>query len=330
MMRTLLFVICSLLVPVALSAQQAHFTKLHWAKADSVAACYPRHAVTDPKTLSDKLTRSLTTDAEKFRAIYTWVCTNIASDYSLFRLNQHQSNKLKDDAAALDAWRRQFSRRVFQVLGRHHRTVCTGYAYLLRELARHAGIRCVIVDGYGRTVQANIRGEGDVNHSWNAVQLDGQWYLCDATWSSGAIDPAQGIFIKNYDDRYFLADPAMFVRNHYPVDTAYMLLKDKPSLQAFLYAPLIYGNIYKYKAMPVSPSTFDVEVVKGETVMFQLEGEAVGSVTVRSGSLSEDVAVAPEGDDRYCFDYTFTARGRHVVHVLIDALYAWTYTVQVR
>lgn len=332
--RILLHVICSLLVPVALVAQQAHIHPAKWAKADSVAACYPGHAVANLKVLSDKLTLPLATDVEKFRAIFTWVCSNIDNDYILFKTNQRQTLKLKNDPVALEAWRREFSKRVYQVLARHNRTVCTGYAYLLRELAHHAGIRCVMVHGYGRTAQANVRGEGDVNHSWNAVQLDGQWYLCDATWSSGAIDPTQGMFIKNYKDNYFLADPALFVRNHYPADTAYILLRDKPSLPTFLHAPIIYSNIYTYGAVPVIPSGFDVEAVKGEVVMFQFNSAAMGRVTVRNGNLSEDVVVAavdaPDGDGRYCFDYTFTTRGRQVVHVLIDEQYAWTYTAQVR
>lgn len=336
-MRILLHVICCLFVPVALLAQQAHIHPGKWAKADSVAACYPGHTVTNLKALSDKLTLPLTTDVEKFRAIYTWVCANIENDYTLFKTNQHQTAKLKDDPAALDAWRRQFSQRVFQVLARHNRTICTGYAYLLRELAHHAGILCVVVHGYGRTTQANIRGAGQANHSWNAVQLDGCWYLCDATWSSGAIDPTQGTFVKNYSDNYFLADPALFVRNHYPLDTAYLNLREKPSLQAFLYAPLIYSTIYKYKTVPIAPSTFDVEAVKGEPVMFEFSKDVergIERVTVRRGSSSEDVIVVPvdstDVNDRYCFDYTFTTRGRQVFHVMIDDEYAWTYTVNVK
>ena len=34
-------------------------------------------------------------------------------------------------------------------------------------------------------MQANVGGTGVANHSWNAVQLNSNWYLCDATWSSG-------------------------------------------------------------------------------------------------------------------------------------------------
>jgi hypothetical protein len=337
LMRILFLVICSLLVPVALVAQQAHVTRVQWARADSVAACYSGHPVTDLKVLSDKLTVPLATDDEKFRAIYTWVCTNIEYDYTLFKTNQHQTFKLKDDPVALEAWRRPFSQRVFRELVRHHRTVCTGYAYLLRELAHHAGIHCVMVHGYGRSGQVNVRGDGYANHSWNAVQLGGQWYLCDATWSSGSIDASLGIFIKDYNDKYFLAEPALFARNHYPLDTAYLYLREKPSLHDFLYAPIIYSNIYDYKTMPLIPSTFDVDVVKGEPVMFEFRkgaGAEMDHVTVRKGTSSEDVVVVPVGgsdsNDRYCFDYTFNTRGRQIVHVLIDDQYAWTYTVHVK
>jgi transglutaminase/protease-like cytokinesis protein 3 len=328
-------VICCLPVPEALLAQQAHIPAAQWSKADSVAARYPAHAIKDLKVLSEKLTLPLKTDVEKFRAIYTWVCSNIAYDYVLFKINQRQTSKLKNDPAALEAWQRPFSRRMFRVLVRQHRTVCTGYAYLLRDLAHIAGIRCVVVHGYGRSAQTNVRGAGVVNHSWNAVQLDGRWYLCDATWSSGSIDTSRGIFIKEFDDTYFLVDPALFARNHYPLDTADLHLREKPSLHDFLYAPIVYRSAFRYKAMPLARSTFDIDVVKGEPVMFEFSKDkatVIDRVTVRRGISSGDVTVVrvDDTDDRYCFDYTFHARGRQVVHVLIDDQYAWTYTVQVR
>jgi transglutaminase/protease-like cytokinesis protein 3 len=89
-------------------------------------------------------------------------------------------------------------------------------------------------DGYGRTAQSNIRGEGIANHSWSAVQLNRIWYLCDATRSSGAVDVAQSRFMRNFNDCYFLADPDLFVRNHYPLDSSWMLLAKKPTLHDFL------------------------------------------------------------------------------------------------
>lgn len=330
---------CIVLITVACSvrlhARAPGFAGADFSKADSIAALYPRHSLHDLRALADKLTRPLSTDVEKFRAIYTWVCTNIANDYGLYLKNERQRGKYTDPEER-KVWNREFSVRVFKKLQAEYKTVCTGYAYLVKELAFHAGIKCIIVDGYGRTAQSNIRGEGIANHSWNAVQLNSKWYLCDATWSSGAIDAKTGRFVKKFDAIYFLMDPALFVRNHYPLDPAWMLLDNKPTLHEFLNRPLIYSTIFQYNIQKLLPETFDIAIPKSSTVAFEWE--------VDDDKQPETVALQIKGNDSLnmlypevhrdtgilCIDHTFTARGTYVVHILFNGSYTCTYTVHVQ
>lgn len=58
------------------------------------------------------------------------------------------------------------------------RAVCEGYSKAFKLLCDRAGIPC-------RTVYGVADGE---NHSWNYVELKGQWYLVDSTWD----DPVGG------------------------------------------------------------------------------------------------------------------------------------------
>lgn len=327
----LITVICS--VPVY--ARASDFAGVDFLKADSIAKLYPRHSLLDLRALADKLTRPLSTDVEKFRAIYTWVCTNIANDYALYLKNERQRKKYIDPESR-EAWNRAFSMRVFETLLHEHKTVCTGYAYLLKELASHAGIKCVIVNGYGRTAQSNIRGEGVANHSWNAVQLNNKWYLCDATWSSGAVDARTGSFVKKFDAIYFLMDPALFIRNHYPLDSAWMLLKNKPTLHEFLNRPLIYSSIFQYNIRKLFPETFDISISKGNTVSFQWEVDAykqpenVAMQIKGNDSLEMFYPTVSRGDGILCIDHTFKIKGTHVVHILVNGTHACTYTVHVQ
>jgi hypothetical protein len=327
------------LITVTLSgdlyAQISDFAAADFRRADSIAACYPRYSLRDLRALADKLTRPLSTEAEKFRAIYTWVCTNIANDYALYLKNERQRHRYTD-ATQRKAWNREFSARVFRVLLEEHKTVCTGYAYLIKELAFHAGIKCEIIDGYGRTAQSNIRGEGVANHSWNAVYLNTKWYLCDATWSSGAIDAKTGRFVKKFDAVYFLMDPALFIRNHYPLDAAWTLLKSKPTLHEFLNRPLIYSSIFQYNIHNLLPATFDVTIPKANTVSFQwiVGGDKqIGTIALQiKGNDSFDM-IYPEiyqDGNAYCFDHTFRLKGTYIVHILFNNSYACTYTVNVR
>ena len=314
-------------------AQISDFAGTDFRKADSIAACYPSHSVDDLYRLSLKLTNALATEQEKFRAIYKWVCDNIENDYSLFQKNQRQREKLKDPEA-LARWNRKITHVVFETLRTKHKTVCTGYAYLLRELSAHAGISSKIIDGYGRNAIANIGGAGRPNHSWNAVYLNNKWYLCDATWSSGAIDLEKRSFVKKYNDSYFLLEPALFVRNHYPLDSTWILLEQKPTLHQFLNRPLMYPAAFDYKIARLSPDTFDISVKKKEDISFQFEVTGEERIETVALQVSSPVGtVTPRwyknDDGSYSIDHTFDSKGTRVVQVLLNGSYAFCYRVNV-
>ncbi len=321
-----------LLISASLQAQLADFNEINFSKADSIAALYPKHSLRDLKSLADKLTIPLSTEVEKFRVIYVWVCANIENDYKLFMMVKHQREKLNDHPKEMSEWNKKIAKQVFDKLLQHQKTICTGYAYLIRELATHAGLSCVIVDGYGRTAQANIGGQGIANHSWNAVLINNKWYLCDVTWSSGAIQ--LGRFVKKFDESYFLAGPSLFVRNHYPLDTTWVLLRDKPTLHEFLNRPLVYSSLYRYKISQLFPETFSVSVDKGKVVSFQFKkdsDEDIEKIELNVDGIDTPVATPPVKNSKglYCINYTFASKGVHVVHVLLNSSYAFSYAVRV-
>ncbi|HWA33665.1 MAG TPA: transglutaminase domain-containing protein, partial [Cyclobacteriaceae bacterium] len=238
-MKSVVLWLLSLLPVVGFCLDRQLRIATDFAKADSIALQYPNHSLADLDLLASRLTASLHSDEEKFRAIYKWVCDNISYDRGTYLENKRMRSKLAN--AALDQWNARTTLKMFRELIRHHRTVCTGYAWLVKELAARAGLTCMVVDGYGRNASSNIGGKGIPNHSWNAVRLNDKWYLCDATWSAGAFDASTGAFLPRFDDAYFLADPLLFIQNHYPLDPRWTLLKESPSLQWFLEAPLVYS-----------------------------------------------------------------------------------------
>ena len=193
-------------------AQVEDFHSTNFGKADSVAGMYAAHSLYDLRGLAVKLTAPLSTEQEKFRAIYEWVCSNIEVDYNLVVLNKRQRAKLHGEKFL--KWSEKFNRTVFEKLLQERQTLCTGYAYTIRALCFHAGLSCEIIYGY-----ANPRGVAmvelpSVNHSWNKIRLNGKWYVCDATWSSGIVNPSSRQFIKRYNDKYFLPDPSVFAIDH--------------------------------------------------------------------------------------------------------------------
>jgi uncharacterized protein (TIGR03000 family) len=92
-------------------------------------------------------------------------------------------------------------------------------------------------------------------HAWNAVKLDGEWHLVDATWGAGGIKDKQ--FVKKFKDYYFLApinDNAVLIGVRVPENAEVWIDGQKTSqtgsFREFTTPPLESGQkfIYDIKA----------------------------------------------------------------------------------
>jgi len=155
-------------------------------------------------------------DQEKARVIYRWMSDRIAYDASSYFAN-------------IDSLTEPTPNEVFQ----RRKGVCDSYAILFVELAENLGIQAVKVDGIGKGLSYSVgrRLETATNHSWNAVRIDGLWYLLDVTWGAGYIQDRQ--FVKHFKPFYFCTPPEQFINDHYPVDDAMQLLSPPISKEAF-------------------------------------------------------------------------------------------------
>ena len=121
------------------NAQLADFNSINFEKADAIALEYEDETLHNLPDLAYKLTSNLTTDAARFRAIFKWVCSNVANDYYLYSRNKRKRLRYKTDSLQLKEWNDRFNKIVFEKLLSDRKTICTGYAYLIKELANLAG-----------------------------------------------------------------------------------------------------------------------------------------------------------------------------------------------
>ncbi|UII25853.1 hypothetical protein LVD15_21520 [Fulvivirga maritima] len=318
-------------------AQSLERGSVKYQKADSIAALYPKYSLDDTRALSLLLTSSLKDDEQKFRAIYKWVCLNIKNDVHLFLLNEKKRHRFKDKSEKLSQWNEGFVKMVFRKMKKNHSTVCTGYAYLLKELCYHAGITCRVVHGYGKTAISNSESMVP-NHSWNAVMINDRWYLCDATWSSGIVNMAEHSFKPSFSEGYFLTSPDLFAKNHYPLDTAWLLMNDKPSFQDFAKGPLLYKDAFNMKIVPESPAVFNNELIQGEAfeVILKMDSakmidkELIMCQSIRNGSVNLfEPKISFEENDLVRLSGDFSSRGNYVLHILYAGQYVATYRYKV-
>jgi transglutaminase/protease-like cytokinesis protein 3 len=256
------------------NAQIADFETINFEKADRIVLKYKGENLSNLPKLSYNLTTGLTTDVERFRAIFKWVCNNVANDYSMYSRNMRKRRRYQNDSVKLIAWNDKFKKITFRKLLKKNRTICTGYAYLVKELANLANIECEIIYGNARTSTINVDNL-DIeapNHTWNAVKLNGKWYLCDPTWASGIPNPTTYQFQFEFNDGFFLSSPNIFSVNHHPVTEKWFLLDgEKPTFETFLEAPVIYGKAYQYLSNHIQPKKLDNTVKKGNVVTFRYQ-----------------------------------------------------------
>ncbi|MEP7110241.1 MAG: transglutaminase domain-containing protein [Ferruginibacter sp.] len=167
-----------------------------FAGIDRKAGNIPAGETYSTSSIAGYVQSNFKTDLEKLRAIYTWVITNIRYDKdSMYHIN----------------WSMDPGEKISATL-RRRKGVCENYAALFTDIAIKSGFKCFVVNGF-------TNESGSVNragHSWCAVSLQQQWYLCDPTWDVGC----EG------NTKYFLANPAQFIETHIPFDPLWQLLEN--------------------------------------------------------------------------------------------------------
>jgi len=318
--------------------QRTNFSGYDFTKADSIAKTLKGQELNNLPNLVYRLTNPLETEVEKFRAIYTWICNNIENDYNAYVRTVKKRKKFANDQEAFHRWNSDNSSTVIKKLLKDKKTACTGYAYLVREMATLADIDCKIIDGFGRTATLNLNEKSVPNHSWNAVQLDGQWYLCDATWSAGQIyfEKNVPVFKNEYHDGYFLAEPSLFIKNHFPLEADWTLLSEPPTFKQFINGPVVYKEAFPLNIIPIKPSAMKFEAKKNEPVTFILEvpknfkSESI-SMAVNSGTVNKTVQSKVTLNQNDCLlEYSFNLPGTYDVHIQIDDTIIATYVVKVK
>jgi len=222
-----------------------------------------------PDTLSYLLTSPYTNELEKVRSIFSWITEHISYNTVRYRMRMAA---YKDDGAEADydadSVFKTLDERVARITLKRRYALCDGYARLFKSLCDFANIKCVVITGYART---NFGGnQFRCNHKWNAVMIDSNWYLLDATWASGYISFSGDDFIKNQNDNYFLTSPPYFVQDHYPDDIKWTLMDNPPSFSEFNHSPF-KQPAFNYKILSYSPSKGIINATVGDTVTIVLE-----------------------------------------------------------
>ncbi|HTL07298.1 MAG TPA: transglutaminase domain-containing protein [Chitinophagaceae bacterium] len=220
-----------------------------------------------PAHLALTLTRDCTNDQEKVRAIFSWIAEHITYRVRKPGVKTNAANpSLFEDTAQWTSANDRMAEMVLQ----SRSAVCDGYARLFKSLCDYAGLRAAVITGYAKgdlTRQPSFR----CNHTWNAVYVDSSWKLIDVTWASGYTSYSGDQFFKRYDEKYYLASPEEFLKDHFPDDLRWTLTDRPATPRELSNAPYKIRSFSKYRITAFSPASGVIEAGIGDTLQIVLQ-----------------------------------------------------------
>lgn len=298
------------------SLQAQDFTQV-----DQMVAAYPDYFAT-PEKLADRIKADFATDADKTRAMFTWIATHLSYDLNQAKEIRSGGGKVAfsykneaDKVAKQNAFRYDIASKAL----RSKRGVCEHYTALFQLLCDFSGIPCLSIPGTSKTVPAHIGKLPQYDdHIWNAVKIAGQWKLLDVTWAAGAVSGNTGKFAASFNDGYFFTDPAYFALSHFPKDRKQALTEVSP--ESFAALPLFYGAYIKGKYELLSPYEGILKISKPVLVPIQIKG-LPENAAIGYGFSSDRKLIRPEVKrvgDTISFDVPVENRSKGYLTLFLD------------
>ncbi|MES2411420.1 MAG: transglutaminase domain-containing protein [Bacteroidota bacterium] len=184
----------------------------NYSSVDNKMLAIPENLTATTSGIADYINSNFTSQDEKVRAIYHWITSDISYDVP----NMYEPNNLDSPEV-----------KIAKTL-KTRKGVCIHYAEVFKEIANKVGVKSFIVAGY--TKQFNEVAA--ISHAWNVSQIDGKWFLFDATWGAGFVEGKK--YTKKQNNAYFKRSPDRMIVNHMPFDFLWQLLQEPLTNSEFI------------------------------------------------------------------------------------------------
>jgi hypothetical protein len=313
-------IVPALLVCMAVFTATAQPAKQEYTLVDEAVKKLPAYDTLSMGAIANIVTKNFTGKELKARAIYAWICNNIAYDCKAGKSNDASKSSGAD------------------VL-KYRKAVAAGYANLFQDMCSSAGIRCLTVDGYIKKTTDDIgEKKPELNHTWAVVQLGKspeEWYYVDPCLGAGYTDKKGNTFIKSYDDAYFFANKKIFNSQHFPDNEAWKLGDAPKNQKSFYDGPIVKGGAYTFGITGFTPADGVVKAKTGKPALFSFaasNGAAINKIILRLENNNKFVDKAINftyANGRVSFDYKFNDENEFPATIVVNDKEALTYFMKV-
>lgn len=219
-----------------------------YAKIDQIAYSI-QYSGDSVRELAQILSKYASTPTEKARIAYTWIAHNI--NYNV-----------------QDYLSKNFSSTTPEQTLQSRIAVCSGYSVLYQALTKAMGLKSVVIEGYAKGIGYGLGDITDVNHAWNAVQINSIWYFVDVTWGAGTIQDNQ--FVQAFDPFFFGPPPLQFLYTHFPVRDEWQLVTHPKTKSTFELLPELSSEFFKDGLRLVSHFSRAIQVNRTGQVVIEV------------------------------------------------------------
>ncbi|MBE0647568.1 MAG: hypothetical protein IH596_07285 [Bacteroidales bacterium] len=240
-MKYFLIILCSFLISLTCFSQltpdpdqKISIPPNRLAELDAYAKMTPRSMESNVQSLADYLMVKAGSEAEMARLVFSWMAYNIKYDARSFNSGQY------GDMSATGVLKSRLA-------------VCAGFANLFQAICGAGGLECVTISGYSKGYGYRPKQKfTKTDHTWNAVKINGEWYLMDATWGQGYGETRGGRMVarEKFDDYWFAPPAREFIFTHLPEDPQWQFQDETISKEQFEQLPYIDPVMFYYGFNP--------------------------------------------------------------------------------
>lgn len=245
---------------------------------DAKVSKYPSFSKVED--LANQIETDFSTDQEKARAAFYWLATNI--NYNLkeyynptprtysFRY-KNEAEKQQKIAAAKN--------KIIQATFKTKKGVCEEYAQSFKKICDLLNIEAAVIKGNVRNSPNEIGIiQKTTNHAWNAVKLDNQWLLLDATWAAGYL--YNGRWRKKFNNYFYNIPKEKIFKTHLPEKSIWILCFGRISQRDFYNQPIYGQGFLASETALIAPQKGIIEIKKDKNLELQFKNLPVETALI--------------------------------------------------
>ena len=163
-----------------------------------------------------------------YSIFFYYLCTNIQYDIKEINKNEENLNK------------------IFQSGYANSLQFCKLFEFMCKKNL----LRVKRIEGFCKSMELPHYKKGSdvtvVNHYWNAIYINKEWYFCDLTFGSGGVKPRNEYKKAYFNPYYFLTPPDNLIETHRPIEDIWQMTTKIIPINQFSFSKEInIGDFYK-------------------------------------------------------------------------------------